>query len=383
MVGRMNILLIGSPDSIYIKQYIKNVLQPENAKIYLACNDSLDRETAEFYKNEKVVLSHIYQKSGALKKVPFIGTVVSFNKNIKRICKKENIDVIHIHYIGNKKLMKFSYKTLKKYSSKLILTFWGSDLFCLNKHTAKDLNGLLDASHKIVVPTESMRKKFHELYKRKYDQKIVSCLFGNPIVDKYIEMKNSDEEFGSINPFNIPKDKYVVSVGYNGSERQQHDSILLEMANLPCMIKENIFIIIQAGYGINNSSYIDLLENIMKDSKLNYLIIDRYIDEKETIWLKKRVDLFIHGQVSDALSSSVLEYMYFKTNTLNPTWIQYLEWKALGLKYFEYDDFSDLCQYIEAIYNGEVFVEHEKNAEIIEKNFSWRAHANEWKSLYM
>lgn len=371
----LQILIIGSPASIYTKYYITEVLLPLNANVFLSYNKKISDEDRKFYEKKGVVLVNLYEKSGALGRLPKISNLLCYLKNLKKYTLGGRIDCIHIHYIGNPKLMKYSYLFLRKYSSRLIATFWGSDILDIDRKRANQIKGLMTVSDKIVLSTYEMRKKFRDYYGNAFDEKIEACLFGNAIIEaatKKQERTNTKKD----------KNKLIISIGYNGSKRQQHLKVLEELNKLSNEIKEKIFIIIQMSYGINDLSYKGEVEQKMNDYELDGEIIEEYLNIEETIELKSNVDLFINSQKTDALSSSVLEYMYFGAEVLNPEWINYRDWTDLDISFNKYKEFSDINKWIIKLLEGEKPTNHRRNKEIIEHNFTWKHNAKKWQSLY-
>lgn len=373
-----SLLIIGNPKSIYIKQYITNVLKGEKLDVYLGGSYDLKEEDKAFFSRHDVKYINLFKIKGIYQHLSKTGILLAYVHNLKNI-KKEKFDYVHIHYIGNHRLMKYIYKIYKKISHKLILTFWGSDILDINQKKARYIKGLIEQADTIVIPTIQMQTAFERNFGYAFNFKIKHCLFGNPVVQTYIDLKSNMDKIENCMPVDLPDNKKIIAVGYNGSPRQNHFKILETIDLLPYDIKDNIFVLVQAGYG-GTTSYINDLKKYMNDMSFDGLVLEKFIDIQETIALKKRVDIFIHGQKTDALSSSVLEYMLMDSFVLNPKWIQYDEWKALGIKYIEYDDFPDIRNIVINILDNKVT--KYQNEIIIEKEFSWMARKAEWQSLY-
>lgn len=374
-----SLLILGSPKSIYIKQYIINVLKEKPIDVFLGGNHELDEDEKNFFSENNVKYINVYKIKGIYKYLPKIGILFGYVHNIKNILKNKKFDYIHIHYVGDQRLMKYVHKIYKRISKKLILTFWGSDILDINKETAKCIYGLIVQADIIVVPTIQMQVEFEKYFGKNFNYKIEHILFGNPVVQTYTEIKSDIDNIERYMPLQLPNNKTIIAVGYNGSPRHNHFKILEVLNTLPHRIKDKIFILIQAGYG-GTPDYIYELKTYLKNINIDGVVLENFIDIKETIALKKRVDVFIHGQKTDALSSSVLEYMLLDTIVLNPKWIQYYEWKALGIEYIEYDEFSDIKNILVNMFDKKIT--KNENEIIIEENFSWIARKDEWQRLY-
>ncbi|MDD7513310.1 MAG: glycosyltransferase [Clostridiales bacterium] len=373
-----SLLILGNPTSIYIKQYIINVLYEKELDVYLGGNYDLSEEDKVFFSKFDVRYINLFKIEGIYKYLSKAGILLGYVQNLKNI-KNGKFDYVHIHYIGNHRLMGYVYKIYKKIANKLILTFWGSDILDINQKKAGYIKGLLKQSDTIVIPTIQMQTAFKKYFGDEFNCKIKPCLFGNPVVQTYMDIKSDVDIIEQFIPIKLPDNKKVIAVGYNGSPRQNHFKILEILNSLPYEMKDNIFVLVQAGYG-GTTDYKNDLKKYIDKMSIDGAVLEKFIDVKETIALKNRVDIFIHGQMTDALSSSVLEYILMGSFVLNPRWIQYDEWKALGIKYIEYDNFLDIRNIIINILENKVTKYH--NEEIIEKNFSWEARKAEWQSLY-
>lgn len=376
----MKILIIGNPTSIYTKYYVQKVLAPLEARIYLNCNQELDSADVTFYKHANVEFVNLYKTSGILKKIPRISTIRAYIKNLKDLAGKEKFDYIQIHSIGNPGLMRFAYKALKKNTNCLILTFWGSDILNIDNKRAKQIKNLIKVADKIVLSTKTMKERFRFYYGDSYDHKIKSRLFGNSIIEHNVYLKENSIKLTSDNK--RKSEKYIVAIGYNGSKRQQHLNVINELGKLDEINKAKLHLIIQMSYGSPDGLYKNEIMAAMKTASLEGEIIEKYLTMDETIRLRKSVDLFINGQITDALSSSVLEYMYFGAEVLNPNWISYEEWRDLGIIYNEYDKFEDIASYVIELLEGRTYTPHENNVKIIEENFTWNSVAPTWRKLF-
>ncbi len=128
------------------------------------------------------------------------------------------------------------------------------------------------------------------------------------------------------------------------------------------------------------------LEQSLKDIECGYKIFTEFMDDTETMKLRTVTDLFIHAQRTDALSASVQEYLFAKKLLLNPSWIEYQEFKKMGIYYWEYHEFDELPKLLKK-YVAFGLQEDQKmrlkgNQELIAAYSSWESSSEEWKKLY-
>lgn len=376
---KKKILLIGSASSIYMKQYIENVLLPLEMDIILISTSEIFDEEYTYYASRNIFVTYLFKKNKSVHHIKKLGNILAARYNLKNINKMVGeFDYVHFHYIGNQKLIKYLISIYKKMCKKIIVTFWGSDILNIDRNIAKRINPLLEVSDTIVLSTDSMINAFKSYFGDIYNNKITSILFGNPMIEFILNNNGSVEK----EKRKFSEDKINISIGYNGSKRQNHIDIIESIGRLDKDLRKKLFIIVQLSYGLNDTHYRNLIINNLKMYDLDFYIIDKFLDMKETLEFKYEVDIFIHGQDSDALSSSVLEYIYTGALVINPVWIDYKEWKELGITYKEYNDFYELTDILKNNIQKKNITENISNKNIIEKIFSWKYQSNNWQKLY-
>lgn len=178
-----------------------------------------------------------------------------------------------------------------------------------------------------------------------------------PYIDRWLSEKKQ-----CINDLSIPKDKIVISVGYNGRLQQQHDKVINVLNILKN--KQDYFLLIQSSYGNEDVVYKQKLKTILDNSGFQYKIISNYLTMDELAKLRVITDIFINAQTTDAFCNSIKEYMYSKTQIINASWLHYPEIDILQLKINEFSNFDQIPSLLEKQVNEE---ELEWNREIIGK----------------
>lgn len=374
----MKILLIANPNSLYIKNYIKYVLNDDTYKIYLTRAEDVDEELEEFYQFHGVTMLDLYRKTGLLKTIPRLSTIVSFRENLKTLVRPLHLDVIQIHYMGNPNLMRFSYKLLGKCCKKLVLTYWGSDILDIHAQQAKKFTGLLKEAYKIVVSTEKMKEAFHRYYGDRFDDKLAAAFFGLPFVDRYTEMDQGTRDKMQ-SPVPLPDDRIIIALGYNGSTRQQHQNMIEALGNLPDNIRDRCYFAVQMTYGVTEIGYPDKIRRLLREKKMSGVVFEHFLSVDESIAFKQKVDIFIHAQTTDALSSSMLEYLFIGSKVINGSWLGYKELKEIGIQFYEFSSFEELPAVLERVIHQE---QNDHNYDIIRQNHSWKSKKKDWIRLF-
>lgn len=380
-MSNRRILILGDPNSIFVKCFIENVLLDKNIKVFLTCNRRSRFKYEDFYLKNNVKFIELYAGNNLFFRTPYFGEPIQFYFNIKRICKNNKFDSMIIHYMGNNRTLFFLGKFIKRIAKSVVCVFWGTDILGTDKKDIKLLGPILDNAKYINLSTLEMRLKFKEIFNEKYNEKISSCLFGNAII-KYMDLvldKKNIEKFRA--KYKIPSESIVVSIGYNSSERQQHLKVLGEIKKIDEETKEKICLLFHFGYGHGSKLYCDSVIDLAKKTGCEVIVIEEFLDEQETAEIRLITDVFVHAQISDALSSSLLEYLYSGTLVINPTWIRYNEWEEVGMDYVKYNTFGELSGILEEVLHSNTLERKIHNREIINSNYSWEVVAKRWKNI--
>lgn len=374
-MNNKKILLIGNPSSPYIMQYIENVLKPLGFDVFMQFDYSeLSDDVRHFYIEYKI--NQILFLKNNDKKIflfPFIGKWIKRFYNFKILNRYAPYDFIHVQYVTFEWLMK-NLIIKKSVQTKLFASFWGSDLLRVSDRTLLLEKIFLRNYNYITADSYSMVERYNKFFgntKNKLDIVYygVSLI---PYIDRWLSEKKQ-----CLNDLSIPKDKIVISIGYNGLPQQQHDKVINVLNVLEN--KKDYFLLIQSTYGNKDVVYKQKLTTILDNSGFQYKIISNYLTMDELAKLRVITDIFINAQTTDAFCNSIKEYMYSKTQIINASWLHYPEIDTLQLKINEFSNFDQIPSLLEKQLNEE---ELEWNREIIGKNSSWETCRQRWAKIY-
>lgn len=374
-MNNKKILLIGNPSSPYIMQYIENVLKPLGFDVFMQFDYSeLSDEVRHFYTEYKINQILFFKNND--KKIflfPFIGKWIKRFYNFKIWNRYAPYDFIHVQYVTFERLMK-NLIIKKSVQTKLFASFWGSDLLRVSDRTLLLEKIFLRNYNYITADSYSMVERYNKFFgntKNKLDIVYygVSLI---PYIDRWLSEKKQ-----CINDLSIPKDKIVISIGYNGRPQQQHDKVINVLNVLEN--KKDYFLLIQSSYGNEDVVYKQKLKTILDNSGFQYKIISNYLTMDELAKLRVITDIFINAQTTDAFCNSIKEYMYSKTQIINASWLHYPEIDTLQLKINEFSNFDQIPSLLEKQVKEE---ELEWNREIIGKNSSWETCRQRWAKIY-
>lgn len=366
---------MGNPSSPYIMQYIEKVLKPLGFDVFMQFDYSeLSDDVRHFYKEYKInQILFLKNNDKRIFLFPFIGKWIKRFYNFKIWNRYAPYDFIHVQYVTFERLMK-NLIIKKCVQTKLFASFWGSDLLRVSDRTLLLEKIFLRNYNYITADSYSMVERYNKFFgntKNKLDIVYygVSLI---PYIDRWLSEKKQ-----CINDLSIPKDKIVISIGYNGRPQQQHDKVINVLNILKN--KQDYFLLIQSSYGNEDVVYKQKLKTILDNSGFQYKIISNYLTMDELAKLRVITDIFINAQTTDAFCNSIKEYMYSKTQIINASWLHYPEIDTLQLKINEFCNFDQIPSLLEKQVNEE---ELEWNREIIGKNSSWETCRQRWAKIY-
>lgn len=314
------ILFLGDYTSLYTKKLLHELKRYYKGMTFSILNE------AKYIKNGEI----IYETNNYKNKNKFL-KFKDINKLINKI-KSKNIEVVHIHFLSPSY---FFYKKLFN-NTKLIITFWGSDLYRvpkssrLNKYLQKQVIKQADI---ITVVQEKMVRDFHETFGFE-NKPVYVTRFGSPIdfmlIDKIDEKK--EKEFKE--KYKVPEDDIVLTLGYSSDPNKNHEYMINEIMILN-KNKKNLFIFIPMTYGNNEhrEKIKKYCQEILQKNNIRYVILQDYMNDQEVAILRKITDIMVNVQDTDAFSASMQESLYAGGIVINGSWLNYDELSKKGAYY--------------------------------------------------
>jgi glycosyltransferase involved in cell wall biosynthesis len=287
--------------------------------------------------------------------------------------------MIQVHYVDISAVMLCYMLHKKNKQARIVWSYWGSDLYRNNSvalHLIKKFQPIVSC---YTFCSSSLINKFVSIYGEHGSMQYVD--FGVTAYDEIdSEQEKTDYKKKNKKIFGFPEEKYVVALGYNGGENQQHIKMIHSFRDLDEEIKDKIHLFLHFAYGISNDNYIREVTDEVKKSGCTYTINCDFMDCHEIAKLRTSVDVFVHAQTTDALSSSMLEYIYSGVIVLNASWLVYPDLDTRGIDYIKFDDFEQLTSRItELIQNIETYKKHtNENKSALYKMNSWNAVKERW-----
>ena len=385
----MNVLVVGKSDSIFIRDYCKNVLDSAGIRAVI-----LSKEPSKEYHRDyeaidvkEVVWPDCFLKGirncpGALFSLPRI-----WRKLRAEIGFREKIYVLQVHYVEPLHLIYFF--PIWKEAKERILTFWGSDIYTISPINKLLLRYFLRHASSIIFMISNQHSFFQSLYGHRYDNKVKIIDFGNGLIDELDSVIHDYSKEECKKHFGLPSDKLIVHVGYNASRAQQHLEIIEGLLCLPEKVLSKMVFIFSMSYKREHDfeQYKDQLVSLMDKAKLKYQFFEQYLQGEELAIFRRTCDLFLYGQRTDARSESPLEYVYAGAEFVCPEWLadNYELLNKANIKYYLYNDFKNLHNSVQLCLEN-FNLPNEKISEWsrqkIRDEISWDSLAEKWRALY-
>ena len=276
-----------------------------------------------FSNNEDVFKSNISFLSG-LKRFPRVIMMLLYHLPffLSYFTKRGlyNIDVLNFHF--HEGLCDRLITYLRANDTKLIISIWGSDLYRISDKTKEKRQKVYPQVDLIHVESPGVKKDFLNTYQID-ERRVVSCNFGVYLFDNINRLRNDKD---SIIEKMLPKeakDKIIVTCGYNARKGQQHAIMIEQLNSLPEAYKKRLFVVFPLTYTVSYDSFLDEIEDELKDFDIPYYCFREKLPVDDLAKLRILSDVVINIQISDALSSSLVEYFYAGNIMLLGDWLPY------------------------------------------------------------
>lgn len=231
-----------------------------------------------------------------------------------------NIDVLNFHF--HEGLCDRLIPCIRENDTKLIISIWGSDLYRISDKTKEKRQKVYPQVDLIHVESPGVKKDFLNTY-RVDERRVVSCNFGVYLFENINRLRNDKD---SIIEKMLPKeakDKIIVTCGYNARKGQQHAIMIEQLKSLPEEYKKRLFVVFPLTYTVSYDSFLDEIEDELKDFDIPYYCFREKLGVDDLAKLRILSDVVINIQISDALSSSLVEYFYAGNIMLLGDWLPY------------------------------------------------------------
>ena len=375
----MRVLILGDADSDLIRQYVDNVLIKQGAQVVIASENYKGR-FKDFYEEKGVTVVCL----ASIKRIPLIDRIpklcgfvriVQAQLALKRLAP---YDVVHIHFVNKTKLRIAD--ALKNGKSRVVVSFWGSDILRRNRRELYSLRRFLERADCITVVVQSMQDRFREVFGDRFDSKLFRTVFGGDCLDIISELQKTVTKEECKRHFGLDSERITVAVGYNRIPEQQHDSMLEQISELPQRYLDRIQVVLPFAYGAESDDYTKKLECIISAMRCPVYIKRDFLFSQELAKFRLAADIYVNAQTTDAFCMSMREYICSGAAVINAAWLKYEDLEKNEIKYMSFDTFDALPEILKKVIdNG---FDTAGNTEKMLEISSWSSARETWNLCY-
>ena len=373
-----NILVIGSLKLFWFQKYLDEVVlklyHPHQVWIL---TDECNAELCNNYSKQNVHIEIV--PSHSTNSMIFYAQLFLWAFQMK---KKAYFDIIHVQYVSIKNLILAH--MMKKSKTKLIATLWGSDIALKNDRTVRRMNYLLNKFELILTTAKRIESVAKRRLSIENTQKVQTIHFGLDSLSMIQSLKKSGlTTEDSRTKLGIDSKAVTVVIGYNARPMQQHLKVIEEISKLSTNVKEQLQILLPMTYlREGNEEYIEKVKKTCERADLKYKSFDRFMHEPENSYLHLSGDVYINAQESDALSGSVLEFLFGGATLLNAKWIEYPEYKDWGIHYYSFQAFSEISTVLNSIVSEKKYIKQGESLTEMYTDLTWKHLIKKYDKIY-
>lgn len=373
-----SILVVGNFASVYVVQFVKNLKKVNPAVHIFFWGYTQDMETlGEDYLScyDEHYLFDINHKasSSIFEKVK---AAIQLNRHFKKFASGKHFDYVSIQYVRPE--LFFALHGMKKHSSKLILTPWGSDVYRINKHFKMLAQKIYDAADYVTGPDDRFTRDFTRIFNIP-QEKIVHVDLGVEPIEYIIDHKKQIDANEAKRLLGV-EGKYVITCGYKAMVGHRHIEIIEAVSQVKDRLPDNLVLFFPFTYP-KDPEYVESVKAKVNEHGLSAVYFDHFLELPELFQLRQATDLFVHIQPTDASSGTLYEYILCEKKILNGAWLQYPEIEKEGIKpYFLVDNLEELGEAIVRAFKSEPIKIPSSVIQDLSKK-QWKVVIKEWDNF--
>jgi hypothetical protein len=290
-------------------------------------------------------------------------------------------DYINFHYLTQSNLF---FLNFVRPDQKVILSFWGSDLYYCNQNFPYDrIFSAVKKADAVTLSTPEMREIFLSKYGRDNPPVIFLPMLAiaNKIV-RIIEQKNGTS-LTIKNKIGVSENKIILTIGHSAHPVDNHIEILKAIKQLEEKVLEKISLILPLTYG--SVEYIQSIKKYALEVPVETIFLEKFLTEDEIAELRLSSPLIIRMSEIDGFSQALCESLFAESIAICGSWLPYGKLRSKGVYYIELDDFKNLPDILSRIINNFDFYKNQTkgNREKMKKLLSLDARLDEWENVYL
>lgn len=349
---KYRLLIIGDIKSVFILNFVKFLkLENPQAQIFFWGVKGGGGNVEKYEIISYLEDYYLFDNKARFGKIPiirFVEQIYIWRKEFSKFVLSKHFDIVNIHFVVLPCL--FVLDIIKRKSSNLVLTPWGSDVYRIGNRQKVLVRFLYKAADFVSGVHNRFTNDVFELFKIPHDKLAIFDL-GSVTIDYIFENRNNINTENAKAKLNI-LGMYAITCGYNASPAQRHIAIVDAIKDVRNYLPDNLVLIFPFTYGEPEEYKINV-KKYVKDSGMKALFFNHFMDISELFILRQATDMFIHVQTTDANSISLAEYLLCEKKVINGAWLRYDELEHEGYcPYFVVNDLEKLGETIVEAYNS-------------------------------
>lgn len=379
----MHILVVGDINSSHIQSFNKSLIEygaQQSISITLdAIHIHSTVDEGRYSDYEQLFVPNVMLP-------PFIRSIPKIRVLVKRLNNRlmyrkikrqiKGYDCILLHGFWKKSLDVVS--ALNVSEAHIVGAFWGSDFYRRNRRYDNQLQNVLQRCNRIIISTRKMEQEIVQEFKID-SKKIDNVLFGVQALQMLFD-------FHSISKAEAKKkilqgtSPFVITCGYCARPEMRHKEIIAEIKKVEKHLPQDYILVFPMTYS-GNKQYIEVVRNLLRESKLQYLILDSYLSDEDVVYLRKATDVFIQIQTTDANSGSMQEHIVAQNVVITGRWLPYQEYVENNIYFATIDTPNELSQkLVQILLDWDAFIQKVRQYNLPEKFRSslWSETIKDW-----
>ena len=300
----MKYLIISDAASMHVYNFVRFFLAGEGNEIYILRHSLMEipEQYQRFYDENNITVFTADSPDASSNK---LSTAKRFFRKCRFLLKLGKVDVCHIHYLHMQSIL--LYKLFRKNFSKLILTYWGTDVLIPSAKEIEKQKTILPYADKITVTVKNSKNVFCERFGHKYDDKLEVVHFPSGAVPKIKEISETKSKQECRKEIGVPDGKLLLVCGYNADPAQRQDICLKEISMLSQEQKNRLHIIVPVQYNRYDLGYIKRVKEEAASCGCSYEVLEEYVPFERNAVMCLATDIYLNLRTSDAFSNAMKE----------------------------------------------------------------------------
>ncbi len=374
-------LVIADSDSFWTVRFLRRVALPEGYRIVLFPIWGHQGKYDDFYAQSGITVYQDAHRLPVIRHIPRLRMWARIWANARSLLKLGPFDVVHNHYISQRDLA-LGALVAKKCHARWVATIWGSDFLRVSEREKRRMAPLLRRCDHVHNVTSMIEDQVVEVCGDSIREKLVLADFGQESYSLMDAMRRRMTKADCKRSYGIAPESFVLCIGSSASAAQQQLKTLQAMKTMPGELLEKITIVLQQTYCVDDPGYLQKTHEAAAELPCQTVIMTEFMNDEQCARLRLAADAYIHGVKTDALSSTMLDYLYAGTCVIAGSWLDYPPLETWGVKLHRFDAFEELPALIEKAVKGEIAGLTERQRAVFAAEGSWESLLSKWLGMY-